>query len=154
NENERLLREGVDIVGHALVRIVDLGPRNQLVVVSVPEVAAHELIRQPPPPIQRQVVAYVVVVRVDRDAEHQESEKYEDRAPETRGVARRQRRREFAGLPIEQYGESGVADEEQNQQQEQQTCLPFLDRKPVRPGEPEGAPEKFQVNVVCWTTLW
>jgi hypothetical protein len=124
-EVQRALGEGVDVLGDALVGVVDGGVGVQLVVVALREVAVEEAAGQPAPPEDAELVAHEVVEGVHRHGEEQQAEAVADGGPEALFLARRQGRGEFAGLLVEEHGEARLAEQQQHQQRQQAPGLDF-----------------------------
>src|SRR5579862_4352217 len=108
---ERLYRERADVVRDPLIGVIDLRLRQQLIIGPIIEIAPEKAIRQPAAPIQREPVPDVVVIRVDRNPDHQQPEKDLHGALETRAILRRQRGRKFARLLIEEDRDLGVSNQ-------------------------------------------
>jgi hypothetical protein len=129
---QRLLREGVDVLGDALVGVVQPGHGVEPVVGALLEVALQEVVGQPAPPAQAQGVAHVVVQRVDRHPGQQDQGVAVDGGPEALGVARGQGGGEFAAFLVEPDAERGLAQQQHHQQQQQAARAPAFVRAPVR----------------------
>ena len=117
-EGERLLGERVDVFRDALVGVVDVAVRGEFVEGPVGEILPQDLARHPAPPANGELVPDEVVERIDRDGEDQQADEDVDRVPEPAGVPFRQRGREFSRLLVEEYGESGLPQQQPDQERE------------------------------------
>src|SRR4030095_2330709 len=89
--------EQLDILGNALIRVVDHLGVAQAVVDAVGEVALYQIFRHPLPPCQRQPIPRIAVAYEDRDCQDKSAKISPQVVVEGRRVAVHQRGREVAG---------------------------------------------------------
>ncbi|MNT24266.1 hypothetical protein D3C72_1597320 [compost metagenome] len=131
-KEQGLPREGIDILGDPLIRIVDRGIGIEFVISPGLEIPVQIVIGQPAPPKKAQFTSHKIVKPIGGNGYDQDVETLSDRGPEAIGVLCCQCRGEFAGLLDEQYFGLGLAQQQQNQQNQQAGGLPFFPRHPVR----------------------
>jgi hypothetical protein len=130
-EVQGFLGKGSDVFGHALVRVVYLGTGIQAVIGPLAEIAAEKTPRQPPSPVQAELVAHVVIERIDRHGHEQDDEALLDRTPEPLRVSCRQCRGKLPGQLIEQHIDAGLSQQQHHQQGQQPPRRPLFFPEPV-----------------------
>jgi hypothetical protein len=125
------LGKGIDVFGNTLIRVVDLGVAIQFVISPIAEIAVQKMPGQPAPPVNTELVPYIVVKRIDRYGHNQDDEAFPDGRPEPVRVLCRQCRGEFPDQLVEQHGESRLPQQQHHQQDKQPPGLPFFFPEPV-----------------------